>query len=386
MQQASDGRLLVIGSSPISLLIALTASRDGYSVTLAERSEQLGGAWACDEVDGQLVDRACHLMEPLAPARRWVFDQLGEEPASYAHPPSAVTPWNSVWPVQSRRYRALEVAMAWPAAARHVAGAIGGDRDEFRRVLAECRHDIGRLTRRASQELWSGPAPAMSFSPKPFARLCDLVAESVDELLLGENVARIQHRADHNDFVASLGGATESFANVVVPSGADIQLAVAGRTVTRRQFRFENHHLLFDAIGGTRPLGYAAFMADQHVRRVANTGPAPKTDCTGVASGEGAPVQARLLAHTRGPEVTVDDVATSLARHNYIDHSEPPKLVRHFRFTSTRTMFSERLPPGLWTPDTYGDLTDNLAKLLVTDGAGDVRLALPFAAGPASST
>jgi hypothetical protein len=93
----------------------------------------------------------------------------------------------------------------------------------------------------------------------------------------------------------------------------------------------------------------------------------------------------RLLAHTRGPEVTVEDVASSLARHDYIDGSEPSKLVRHYRFTSTRTLFSEALPPGLWTPDTYGDLTDNLARLLVTDDDGAVRLLLTFA-GQAGAT
>lgn len=367
VERAKTGRVLVIGTSPISLLIALTASRIGHRVTIVERSDHLGGAWACDEIDGQLVDRACHLMEPLAPARRWIFDQLGEEPSTYLHTPTAVTPWNTLVPIPSRRYRALEVTMAWPAAARHVLSAIGGDRTEFRRVLAESGHDIGRLTRRAVRELRSGPSPAMTFSPKPFSRLCAIVTDVVPEIRLCEEASKIVHRVESDDFLVSFRDSEATFDFVAVPSGADINIVVAGQAVHQRQFHYENHHLLFEATAGSEPLSYLAFMANPHVRRVVDTG------LVG-----GAPERHRFLAHTRGPEVTVDDVVKALAGHRYVDGSQPAELVKHYRFTSTRTIISGDLPTGLWTPDTYGDLTDNLAQLLVSDDDGKVRLDLPF--------
>lgn len=362
-------RVLVVGSSPISLLIALTASRLGHHVTLAERSERLGGAWACDEVEGHLIDRACHLLEPRAPARRWVFEQLGEEPRNYPHPPAAVTPWNTVWSIQSRRYRALELALAWPAAARHLASALGGDRAELRRVATECSHDIGRLTRRAVQELWRGPAAMVTFSPQPFARLCLLVSETVDEIRLSQNVSRVSYAPQAPEFSVLLGQTEQHFDHVVVPSGADIEIEVAGRQVDRKQFHFENHHLLIEAATGDRNLSYVAFMADTRVRRVVDAGPVETA----------GPGRHRYLAHVRSADVTVEDVVGVLADHGYVDSSQPARLMRHYRFTSTRTMFSGSLPTGLWAPDTYGDLSDNLARLLVRSGDHEVHLRLPFA-------
>ena len=365
-------RLLVVGSSPICLLIALTASRSGYAVTLVERSDRLGGAWAVDEVEGRLIDRACHLLEPLAPARRWVFEQLGEEPMAYPHPPTAITPWDSIWPISSRRYRALELAMALPAATRHIAMAAIGDRQDFRRVLAECRHDLGRLTRRAVQELWSGPSQSMTFSPQPFAHLCELVVDSVDEVRLSQNVARISHVSSTGAYSVNFNGLEERFDQVVVPSGADIEISVAGHQLPHRQFHFENHHLLFEATAGERNLSYVAFMANPAVRRVTDTGPDASPD-----SGRHL-----YLAQVRGPDVSVEDVAQLLARHGYIDASTETRLVRHYRFTSTRTSFLGPLPPGLWAPDTYGDLSDNLARLLELRSDGEVHLRLPFAPFP----
>ena len=375
-------RVLVVGSSPISLLIALTASREGYDVTLAERSDRLGGAWAYDEVEGRLIDRACHLLEPLAPARQWLFDQLGEAPSTYEHPPTAVTPWNSVWPISSRRYRSLELAIALPAAARHLTAALGDDRREFARVVAESKHDLGRLTRRTLRELRSGPSMAMTFSPQPFARLCSLVTESAAEVRLSQNVTSVSRPANSRSFHATLNGVPEQFGHVVLPSGADIEISVAGRPLRRRQFHYENHHLLFEATKGGRNLSYVALMADQKVRRVTDAGPAVTSGTTSKPNSSGTESRHLYLAHVRGNEVSAHDAAQVLARHGYIEAAAPVRLVRHYRFTSTRTTFLAAAPPGVWTPDTYGDLTDNLARLLVRDPGGKVRLQLPFAPHP----
>ncbi len=377
MTDRSDGRpsVLVIGTSPISLLIALVAGRDGYRVTVVERSERVGGAWAYDQIDGRLIDRACHLLEPLAPARRWIFEQLDMEPLAYSHPPLAVTPWRSTWPIESRRHRAFEWAMAWPAAARHLISAAGGDGTEFRRVVIECKHDIGRLTRRTAQELRSGPAPAMSFSPNGFARLSDLALRTVDDVRLTSDVARIDYMPDRAEFWALLDGVDMRFDHVVVPSGADVEVQISGRPVNRRRFRFENHHLLLAAEPGDRALSYVGFMADGKVRRVVDTGP--------IESGPLEPGRARrhrYLAHVRGDDVTVDDVVRLLAGHGFVDPAAPAELLRRHRFVSTRTLFQDPLPPGLWAPDTYGDLSDNLANLLRVEPDGEVRLPLPFAA------
>lgn len=187
-------------------------------------------------------------------------------------------------------------------------------------MATECSHDIGRLTRRALQELWRGSAATVTFSPQPFARLCLLVSETVDEIRLSQNVSRVSYTSRAPEFSVLLAETEEHFDHVVVPSGADIEIEVAGHGIDHKQFHFENHHLLIEAASGDRNLSYLAFMADT------------------------------------------------------------ARLMRHYRFTSTRTMFSGPLPPGLWAPDTYGDLSDNLARLLVRSGDDEVRLRLPFAA------
>ncbi len=366
-------RMLMIGSSPMSLFIALIASRMGCRVTLVARNDRLGGAWATDDIDGQIIDRACHLLEPLTPGPGWMFDQLGQVAKTFAEPPLAVTPWGSILPIQSRLYRLLNLAMALPGSGRHILKAAGrGSRIELRRVISEARHDLGRLSRRAMQEVVAGPSPVFSFSPQPFVRLCDLVADEVDEIRLETTVGCIDAHPDRPEITTVLDGVTRRFEQVVVPSGADVQVRIDGRPIGQRRFQFENHHILFQAVAGEIPFEYVAFMSDRLTRRVVDTGP---------SDPDYQPIR-RFLAQVRSPAVEPDQVVQRLARHRLAKPNSLLTLDRTYSYTSTRTVFTEKLPRAIWAPDTYGDLSDNITRLLVGDHRERIELDLPFPARP----
>ncbi len=222
------------------------------------------------------------------------------------------------------------------------------------------------------QELSAGPAASMTVSPQPFVRLCTITAKEVDEVRLAQNVKRIDYEPRNGSFMASLNGLDERFDHVVVPSGADVEVFDSGKPVRRRQFHFDNHHLLFEAAAGKTDFSYVAFMADARVRRVVDSGSA--------ATAADDRTRRRYLAHVRNVEVSPSEIVDLMARHGLLDATVPGEEIRRYRFTSTRTLFTDPLPPGLWAPDTYGDLSDNLARLLSQHADGKVRMNLPFTA------
>lgn len=358
--------VLVIGSSPISLLIAVEAQRSGCSVTLAERSGELGGAWAGEEVDGQLVDRACHLLEPGSGARTWLFEQISLPPLHASHAPITVTPWGSIWQTNSLRSRTLELVMAGPAAVRHLVMATRRDESERQRVRAECRRDLSRLSHRVAHQMRNRRPAGLTFSPTPFAALTALAHREIEHVILSTTVDWIDSHGA-GQVTASLNNGIHTFDHVVVSSGVDIDIRSFGETIPVQRYHFDNHHVMLEATPGPREFSYAALMTDPLIRRVVDIGPSP------------VPQRHRYLAHVRSANTDVRDIGDIMARLGLIDGNEPVHVIRNFEYTSTRTLLTGDAPDHVWVPDTYGDLSDNLHRLLQRQPDGTLSLPLPFA-------
>jgi hypothetical protein len=57
-------KCVVLGSSPISVLIAIKLANEGKRVTIVEKNEKYGGAWKSAKIDDTLItESACHLIE-----------------------------------------------------------------------------------------------------------------------------------------------------------------------------------------------------------------------------------------------------------------------------------------------------------------------------------
>ena len=127
-------------------------------------------------------------------------------------------------------FSTVKLAMALPGSGRHILKAAGrGSRIELRRVISEARHDLGRLSRRAMQEVVAGPSPVFSFSPQPFVRLCDLVADEVDEIRLETTVGCIDAHPDRPEITSVLDGVTRRFEQVVGHAAQASHLAARRR-------------------------------------------------------------------------------------------------------------------------------------------------------------
>ena len=62
---SGSNKIVVIGSSPILLIAALSFARRGKNVTVVSE-EKLGGAWQYSSYMGIPIDTSCHLLESYA--------------------------------------------------------------------------------------------------------------------------------------------------------------------------------------------------------------------------------------------------------------------------------------------------------------------------------
>jgi protoporphyrinogen oxidase len=65
----SSSDVVVLGAGPAGLAAAWRAARRGFSVTVLERAERVGGMSASFEVDGVRVDHGSHRLHPATPPR-----------------------------------------------------------------------------------------------------------------------------------------------------------------------------------------------------------------------------------------------------------------------------------------------------------------------------
>lgn len=62
----SCSSVLVVGSSPLLLMFAVSLAKKGKQVTIISKAGEWGGSWQYTEYKGKYVDMACHLLESYA--------------------------------------------------------------------------------------------------------------------------------------------------------------------------------------------------------------------------------------------------------------------------------------------------------------------------------
>ena len=62
----SCSSVIVVGSSPLLLIFAVSLAKKGKQVTIISEAEEWGGSWQYTEYKGKYVDMACHLLESYA--------------------------------------------------------------------------------------------------------------------------------------------------------------------------------------------------------------------------------------------------------------------------------------------------------------------------------
>jgi len=154
--------VVVIGSSPLLILEALSRRRDGQTVAIVEESEALGGAWKVDHyihgTEEILHECACHLIEWQAGGYEFLetlsdypFDVLEPQPVRIREKKQKISPYTSRRGL-ARNYLRCWLSMAY-ALVRLPLGWLGVAEISAREAAARFRRSIFHLAEETTLRL-----------------------------------------------------------------------------------------------------------------------------------------------------------------------------------------------------------------------------------------
>ena len=346
--------VLVVGTSPFSLAMALLKQRAGADVTIAERASEPGGAWVTDDIDGLSgVDRGCHLLEANNAVYEWIERELELElqPLQY-QPRIHLGRWSLG---MGTRLETLLQLLMLPAFAVHSALRVvtAGDRGAaIERGRTETRFRAQRLMRRVRNGGLRRRQIYRDFAlgtHDAIEQLVESFGRNGGQVLFDTTVSQIRTRPDGR-CEARLGDTNRCFDEIVLPAGVHSCSIDAGpRTVELADNTFENHHVLMKLDTTVDHLSYRHILHDPIIRRVSTVD----------RSGTGT---RHLLVQLRG-DATAAEITNRLIAHGLISDVCRGEVVKAFDYQSHDTRAAPgQLHPAITLFASHGDLVYNLER------------------------
>ncbi len=346
--------VLVVGTSPFSLALAVLRQRAGDHVTVAEREPAAGGAWLTDDIDGLSgVDRGCHLLEANNAVYEWIRQELELELVPLAHQPRIhIGRWSIG---MGTRLDTLLQLVTLPVFATY--SRLRALRSHDRRAaLVRSRTDSAFRSQRVMHRVREGGLWRRQVycdfalgTQHAIGQLVDTIGRDGGTVAFNTPVSQIQPQAD-GTCEALLGEAHRVFDEILLPAGVHSCNIIGGEgAVELADSTFDNHHVLLRLDTKVDHLSYRQIVNDPTIRRVSTVD----------RSGAGTK---HLLVQLR-QNATAPQITASLAALGLVPAHTHGEIVKLFDYQSHDTRAAARqLHPAITLFESHGDLVFNLER------------------------